>query len=141
MKNINDLTYEINGAAIDVHRELGPGLLESVYESAMCQELADRRIAFVRQAEIPVRYKGNLLDCGFRADIIVDQRVILELKAIDQVLPIHEAQLINYIKLTHLSLGLLINFNVPILKTGIRRFVNNLSDNSASSALSAVQNP
>lgn len=140
MKNSNDLTYEINGAAIEVHRELGPGLLESVYEAAMCQELATRGIAFVRQSEIAVTYKGNLLDCGFRADIVVEGHVILELKAVDQLLPIHEAQLINYLKLAHLPLGLLINFNVSILKNGLRRFVNNFSDSSASSALSAVQN-
>jgi len=139
MKTLNELTYELNGAAMEVHRELGPGLLESVYEAAMCQELASRSIDFVRQAAIAVTYKGVLLDCGFRADIIADGRVILELKAIDQLLPIHEAQLINYLKLAHKQVGLLINFNVPLLKNGIRRFVNTLSDASALSASSAVQ--
>jgi GxxExxY protein len=139
MKTINDLTCEINGAAMEVHRVLGPGLLESVYEAALCQELGLRNISFSRQAEIPVTYKGEPLACGFRADIIADSRVILELKSLDQILPIHEAQLINYLKLTHLQLGLLINFNVPVLKNGIRRFVNNLSEPSASSALSAVK--
>jgi len=139
MKTINELTYELNGAAMEVHRELGPGLLESVYEAAMCQELALREIPFVRKAETVVTYKTTALDCGFRADIIADGRVILELKAIEQLLPIHDAQLINYLKLAHLSVGLLINFNVPLLKNGIRRFVNNLSETSASSALSAVQ--
>jgi len=139
MKTINELTYELNGAAMEVHRELGPGLLESVYEAALCQELIFRRIDFVRQAAITVIYKGAPLDCGFRADIIVDGRIILELKAIDQLLPIHEAQLINYLKLAHLQVGLLINFNVPILKNGIRRFVNNFSETSALSASSAVQ--
>ena len=139
MKTINELTYELNGAAIEVHRELGPGLLESVYEAAMCQELVLREIPFVRQAEIAVAYKGSPLDCGFRADIIADGRVILELKAIEQLQPIHDAQLINYLKLARLPVGLLINFNVPVLKQGIRRFVNNYSENSASSAFSAVQ--
>jgi len=139
MENINELTYEINGAAIEVHRELGPGLLESVYEAALCRELALRGIPFVRQAEIHVSYKGEPLDCGFRADIIADSRVILELKSVEQILPIHEAQLINYLKLAHLQLGLLINFNVPVLKNGLRRFVSNFSDSSASSAHSAVQ--
>jgi GxxExxY protein len=138
MKNINDLTYELNGAAMEVHRELGPGLLESVYEAAMCRELALRKIPFIRQAEIPVAYKGAPLDCGFRADLIADSRVILELKAVDQLMPIHEAQLINYLKITHLQIGLLINFNVPVLKNGLRRFVNHLTETSASSALSAV---
>ena len=139
MKTINELTYELNGAAMEVHRELGPGLLESVYEAAMCQELNLRGIPLVRQAEIGVTYKGSPLSCGFRADIIADSRVILELKAIDQLQPIHEAQLINYLKLSHLHVGLLINFNVPVLKNGIRRFVNNFSETSASSAISAVQ--
>ncbi len=139
MKTINNLTYELNGAAIEVHRELGPGLLESVYEAALCRELAIKGIPFVRQQEIRVSYKGEPLDCGFRADIIADSRVILELKSVEQILPIHEAQLINYLKLAHLQLGLLINFNVPVLKNGLRRFVNNFSDSSASSALSAVQ--
>jgi len=139
MKTINELTFELNGAAMEVHRELGPGLLESVYEAAMCQDLVSRRIDFVRQAAIAVIYKGVTLDCGFRADIIADGRVILELKAIDQLLPIHEAQLINYLKLAHKQVGLLINFNVPVLKNGIRRFVSNFSETSALSASSAVQ--
>lgn len=139
MKAINDLTYALNGAAIEVHRVLGPGLLETVYEAAMCQELLSRDIPFVRQPAISVAYKGTTLDCGFRADLIVDSRVILELKSIDHLLPIHEAQLINYLKLTNLQVGLLINFNVVTLKNGIRRMVNNFSDLSACSALSAVE--
>jgi GxxExxY protein len=139
MKTLNELTYELNGAAMEVHRKLEPGLLESVYEAAMCQELASRHIDFVRQAAIAVTYKGVPLDCGFRADIIADGRVVLELKAIDQLLPIHEAQHINYLKLAHKQVGLLINFNVPVLKDGIRRFVNHFSETSALSASSAVQ--
>ena len=139
VKTINELTYELNGAAIEVHRELGPGLLESVYESAMCHELASRHIDFVRQAAIAVTYKGLPLDCGFRADIIAGGRVILELKAVDQLQPIHDAQLINYLKLSHLQVGLLINFNVRVLKNGIHRFVNEFAETSAASAISAVK--
>jgi GxxExxY protein len=140
VKRINELTFELNGAAIEVHRELGPGLLESVYESAFCQELAVRGIPFVRQQPMPVIYKGTPIDCGFRLDILVDSRVIIELKAVEKILPIHEAQLLTYLKLSNLQLGLLINFNVRILKDGIRRFANNFSESSsASSAISAVQ--
>jgi GxxExxY protein len=130
---INDLTFELNGAAIEVHRELRPGLLESVYEAA-------RGIPFVRQQLMPVSYKGTPIDCGFRLDVIADARVIIELKAVEKILPIHEAQLLTYLKLSKLHLGLLINFNIRVLKDGIRRIVNNLFEPvSASSALSAVQ--
>ncbi len=140
MKSINDLTYELNGAAMEVHRELGPGLLESSYEAAFCRELALRGIPFVRQQTIPVIYKGELIDCGFRLDVIVDNRVIVELKAVERILPIHEAQILTYLKLSKLSLGLLINFNVRVLKDGIRRIANNLPESlSASSLTSAVQ--
>ncbi len=140
MKSINELTFEINGAAMEVHRELGPGLLESVYESALCQELATRGLSFVRQHPMPVIYKGTPIDCGFRLDILVESRVIIELKVVEKILPIHEAQLLTYLKLSNLQLGLLINFNVRILKDGIRRFVNNLPEpSSAISAISAVQ--
>jgi GxxExxY protein len=99
MKPINDLTFELNGAAIEVHRELGPGLLESVYEAAFCQELAARGIPFVRQQPMPVSYKGTPIDCGFRLDVLADARVIVELKAVEKILPIHEAQLLTYLKL------------------------------------------
>ena len=111
MRSLNDLSYAVNGAAMDVHRELGPGLLESVYEAALAQELASRDICFARQAEIPVSYKGSpLADCGFRADFVVEERLILEIKAVDQLLPIHEAQLLNYLKATQIEVGLLLNF-------------------------------
>jgi GxxExxY protein len=117
---------EIVGAAIEVHRNLGPGLLESAYEECLCREFAIRRFAFERQKPLPVSYKGVKLDCGYRVDVVVEKLVILELKAVDRIEPIHEAQLLTYLKLSGLKLGLLINFNVPILKNGIKRIVNNL---------------
>jgi len=118
-----DLTWQIIGAAIEVHKYLGPGLLESVYQISLARELAMRSIPFRREVNIPVQYKGELLEANFRADFIVADKVILELKSIEQLLPIHEAQLLTYMKLTSCSVGLLINFNVPILKKGIIRRV------------------
>ncbi len=107
-----------------MHRALGPGLLESAYETCLCHELTLRSIPFERQLQLPVEYKGVRLDAGYRIDILVDKLVIVELKAVDSLAPIHEAQLLTYLKLTHLWLGLLVNFNVPILKHGIKRMVN-----------------
>jgi len=118
-----DLTWQIIGAAIEVHRHLGPGLLESVYQISLARELTLRNIPFRREVNIPVMYKGEPLDANFRADFIVADRVILELKAIEKLLPVHEAQLITYMKLASCSVGLLINFNVPVLKEGIIRRV------------------
>ena len=109
------------GAAITVHRELGPGLLESVYEKCLAFELADRGLAVTAQKEIPVRYKNLTFDCSFRADLIVENKVLIELKSIDQLSPIHTSQVITYLKLTGLRTALLINFNVPVLKTGLKR--------------------
>jgi len=109
-----------------VHRYLGPGLLESAYEECLCRELAIRGITFERQKPLAVSYKGVKLDCGYRLDIVVGGLVILELKAIEKVEPINEAQLLTYLKLSDLKLGILINFNVPILKDGIKRIVNGL---------------
>ena len=117
------LTWQIIGAAIEVHKHLGPGLLESVYQVSLARELALRGIPFRREVNIPVLYKGEALDANFRADFIVANRVILELKAIEKLLPIHEAQLLTYMKLASCSVGLLINFNVPVLKKGIIRRV------------------
>ena|SRR5579862_1370959 len=111
----------IIGAAIDVHRQLGPGLLESAYEECLCHELHLCGMAFERQVELPVSYRGLNLDCGYRIDLIVEKEVLLELKAIERILPIHEAQLLTYLKLSRKRVGLLINFNVPILTQGIRR--------------------
>ena len=118
---LNKLTEQIIGAAIEVHKALGPGLLESAYEECLCHELAIRSISFERQRPLPVKYKGILLDCGYRLDLLVDETVVIEIKAIEYIQPIHEAQLLTYLKLGGWKLCLLINFNVPFLKDGIRR--------------------
>ena len=118
------LSHIIIGAAIEVHKALGPGLLESAYETCLCHELKLRSIAYARQLELPVPYKGVTMDCGYRLDIIVEQLVIVELKAVSALEPIHDAQLLTYLRLRQLWLGLLINFNVPVLKHGIKRLVN-----------------
>src|SRR5207302_10891477 len=124
-KKLNDLTKSVIGAAIEVHRALGPGLLESAYEICFCRKLNLRELRFQRQLAIPLEYKGVRLDCGYRADVIVEETLLLELKAVDTLLPIHEAQLLSYLKLTGLNVGLLINFNVELLRNGIRRRVLN----------------
>ncbi len=121
---IDDLTSKAIGAAIEVHKSLGPGLLESAYEECLCRELDLRGINYERQKELPIEYKGVKLNCGYRLDIVVAGELILELKACDVLEPIHEAQLLTYLKLTGLKIGLLINFNVPVLKMGIRRIAN-----------------
>ena len=126
IKDEDTFSKEVIGAAIEVHRYLGPGLLESAYEECLCRELAIRGITFERQKPLAVSYKGVKLDCGYRLDIVVGGLVILELKAIEKVEPINEAQLLKYLKLSDLKLGILINFNVPILKDGIKRIVNGL---------------
>ena len=116
-----ELTHSIIGACIEVHRELGPGLLESTYEECLCHELRIRQVLFERQVNVPVAYKGCQLDCGYVVDLIVDRKVLLELKAVEQINPVFEAQLLTYLRLTHLRVGLLVNFNVPILADGIKR--------------------
>jgi GxxExxY protein len=116
-------TAPIVGAAIEVHRALGPGLLESAYEECLCHELHLRGLAFERQVALPVPYKGLKLDCGYKMDVVVDSTVILELKCVEKILPIHEAQLLTYLKLSGKHVGLLINFNVPLLTQGIVRRV------------------
>jgi GxxExxY protein len=121
---INAITETIIGAAIDVHRELGPGLLESAYEAALAFELGLRAVPIERQRQQPVLYKGHLIELGYRIDLLVDDTVIVELKAVETLLPIHEAQLITYLKLADKRVGLLINFNVPLLKQGIKRLAN-----------------
>lgn len=120
--SLNELTGKTIGCAIEVHKALGPGLLESTYEQCLCQELSLARIPFKVQWPLPVTYKGIRLDCGYRVDIFVDERVILELKAVGQVKKIHEAQLLTYMRLANIEVGLLINFNVEVLKNGIKRF-------------------
>ena len=121
--NINQLTGIVIGAAIEVHKELGPGLLESAYEQCLCMELDQKNIPYRRQVAIPVYYKGTQLDCGYRADILIPDRLIIELKACEKLLPIHHAQILTYLKLARIKTGLLINFNVPVLKKGLKRFV------------------
>lgn len=117
------LTEQIIGAAIEVHRHLGPGLLESAYEHCLCRELAQQNLRFERQVAIPLSYKGEVLDCGYRVDVIVEGKVLLELKSIEAIEPIHEAQLLTYLRLTKLRVGLLINLNTQLLKDGIVRRV------------------
>jgi GxxExxY protein len=117
------LTEQIIGAAIEVHRELGPGLLESAYEECLCHELHLRGVKFQRQVDLPIAYKGLTLDCGYRLDLVVEDSVVLELKSIDQILSVHQAQLLTYLHLSGKKVGLLINFNVAVLKNGIVRRV------------------
>ncbi len=112
------LTEQIIGAAIEVHRELGPGLLESAYEECLCHEFHLRNLTFERQVHLPVRYKGIALDCGYRIDLIVEDSLVLELKCLERILPVHEAQLLTYLKLTGKRVGLVLNFNVSVLTRG-----------------------
>jgi GxxExxY protein len=123
IQNANELTEIVIGCAIEVHRGLGPGLLESAYEICFCRELSLRGIAFERQVAMPVEYKGVKLDCGYRADLIIGGKVLVEIKAVDQLAPIHEAQLLSYLKLSGIKVGLLINFNERMLTRGVRRKV------------------
>ncbi len=120
----DQLSNGIIGAAIEVHRTLGPGLLESAYEECMAYELQLRGFAFERQSPLPVVYKGVKLDCGYRIDLLVENLVIVELKTVEALAPIHEAQLLTYLRMRGLWLGLLINFNTPVLKRGLKRLVN-----------------
>ena len=117
------LTEAIIGAAIEVHKELGPGLLESAYAACLCHELMLRGFPFEQERPMPITYKGLQIDCGYRIDILVDGRVVVELKAVQELVPVHDAQLLTYLRLSGMRVGLLINFNVPVLKDGIRRRV------------------
>ncbi|MCW8131714.1 MAG: GxxExxY protein [Planctomycetota bacterium] len=117
------ITKEIIGGAIEVHKALGPGLLESAYEECLCHELSLRKLAFHRQVELPVLYKGVKLACGYRMDLVVEGSVLVELKSVENMEPVFEAQLLTYLRLSKLKVGLLINFNVPVLKEGILRRV------------------
>ena len=119
----DDLSNQVIGKVIEVHRVLGPGLLESTYEQCLAHELGRAGIGFKLQHPLPVHYKGIRLDCGYRVDVMVEDKLILELKSVDTVLGIHQAQLLTYMKLAGIKTGLLINFNVPQLKEGIKRFV------------------
>jgi GxxExxY protein len=126
--DVNKITENIIGASIEVHKALGPGLLESAYEKCLCHELRLSRLHLSRQIKLPLVYKGIKLDCGYRIDLLVEEQVVVELKTIDRLSPIHDAQLLTYMRLTSSSVGLLINFNVPVLRNGIRRKVLNYVD-------------
>ena len=119
----DQLSNQVIGCALEVHRTLGPGLLESTYEQCLAHELSLAGISFKLQCPLPVKYKGIKLDCGYRIDLLVNDELIVELKSVDQIMGIHQAQLLTYMKLFGAKVGLLINFNVEILKTGIKRFV------------------
>ncbi len=121
---LRKITETIIGAAIDVHRELGPGLLESAYQACLAYELMQRNVMFARQVPLPVRYRDVRLDCGYRLDFLVEERVIVEIKAVDVLAPIHRAQVITYLKLLKCPVGLLMNFNVTALRQGLRRLEN-----------------
>ena len=135
---LDQVTGRIIGAAIEVHRHLGPGLLESAYETCLAFELEQLGFRIERQRTLPVVYKNVKLDCGYRLDIVVEGVIIVEVKAIDQLAPIHDAQLLSYLRISGLKVGLLMNFHVRVLKDGLKRIVNEFPD-SALSATSAVK--
>jgi GxxExxY protein len=128
-KDVDEITKDIIGAAIEVHKVLGPGLLESAYEACLCEELLKKGVSFKRQCVLEVNYKGTKIDCGYRLDLLVENKVIVELKSVDKLIPLHDAQLISYLRLCEMSVGLLINFNVLALRHGIRRKVLNYESN------------
>jgi GxxExxY protein len=119
--DVNKVTEAVIGASIEVHKSLGPGLLESAYEECLCYELRRLDVRFVRQYSLPIRYKDASLECGYKLDLLVEDKIVVELKAVEKLLPIHHAQLLSYLKLGGWKVGLIINFNVPVLKQGIRR--------------------
>jgi len=130
----DEITESVLGAAIEVHKTLGPGLLESVYEECLALEFKSRGLDFQRQLSLPIEYKGCTVNAAYRIDFLVKQSVILEIKAVEKLEPIHEAQILTYLKLLKIDRGLLINFNVPLLKNGIKRMVLNYQQTSAFSA-------
>jgi GxxExxY protein len=134
---INRLTERIIAAAIEIHRHLGPGLLESAYEECLCYELSLAGIRFARQVALPIQYKGLKLDCSYRMDMLVDDAVIVEIKSVDALLPIHSAQLLTYLKAANKRIGLLINFNAPMLKSGLKRIANRYTEPEREPAISA----
>jgi GxxExxY protein len=123
--DLNGITHGIIAAAIEVHRQLGPGLLESAYRECVCYELSQMGLTFTREVHLPLNYKGLKLDCSYRIDLLVEDAIVVELKSVEQTLPVHSAQLLTYLKASSKHVGLLINFNVPVVKDGIRRIVNN----------------
>ncbi len=120
-EDINKVTERIIGAAIEVHRHIGPGLLELAYQACLAKEMSLLGLTFEQEKPLPLEYKGLMLDCGYRLDFLVEKSVIVELKSVDMLLPIHEAQLLTYLRLSKCKIGLLLNFNVPVLKQGIKR--------------------
>ena len=126
--NLNSITEQIIGCSIEVHKNLGPGLLESTYEECLFYELVQKGIAVIRQKSLPVVYKNINLDCGYRIDLLVEDQIVVELKSVEKLLPIHDAQILTYLKLSNKQIGLLINFNNVILTKGLRRFVNNFPE-------------
>lgn len=120
---INELTEAVIGSAIEVHKVLGPGLLESAYSECLAHELHQRNIPYAKEVPLPVYYKGINLDCGYRMDLVVDKRLVLEIKTVEIIMPVHKAQLLTYLKLSGIKIGLLINFNTPLLKNGIVRMI------------------
>lgn len=122
---LDRITEKIIGCAIEVHKGLGPGLLESAYEECLCYELERSGLKFERQVPLPVIYKGVKLDCSYRMDVVVENSVVIEIKAVENLIPVHDAQLLSYLKLYNKKVGLLMNFHVPILKKGLKRIVNN----------------
>jgi GxxExxY protein len=118
-----ELTHRIINAAIEVHKALGPGLMESAYQACLAREMSLQDIPFKQETSLPVEYKGVRIDCSYRLDFLVDSKVVVELKAVDNIQPVHEAQLLTYLKLTGCHVGLIINFNVPVLKDGVKRMV------------------
>ena len=134
-QSINALTDKIIGSAIEVHKALGPASLESAYVECLCFELLQSGLSVERQVSLPVEYKEIKLDYGYRMDLVIENLVVVELKTVEKLIPIHDAQLLTYLKLYQKSVGLLLNFNVPILKDGIKRIVNNFKESSASQRL------
>jgi len=128
--DFNGITHGIIAAAIEVHRHLGPGLLESAYQVCVCYELSRMGLSFTREVHLPLSYKGLQLDCSYRIDLLVEDAVLVELKSIEQILPIHSAQLLTYLRASHKPIGLLINFNVLVLKDGIKRIVNDHNESN-----------
>lgn len=124
--NENELSYKIIGIGIELHKQLGPGLLESVYENTLAFDLRDAGINVEQQVPVPLVYKEVKMDCGYRLDLLVEKKVIIEIKSVEQLAPVHFAQTLTYLKLSGIKLGLLINFNSAVLKDGIHRIVNNL---------------
>ena len=135
---LDQVTRKIIGAAINVHRALGPGLLEGTYEACLAYELVQLGLKVERQKELPVHYRGVIIDCGYRLDLLVEDEVVIEVKAVEQLLPVHQAQVMSYLRMSGFRVGLLLNFNVRVLKQGLKRIVNEFPS-SAISAVSAVK--